>query len=136
TIKVVELPDLPDGGDIWDWLEERDAHEPDELRRTIETLVDEADVWTRPPMNGSLNGRHRETDRTPVQVTADEHIVIAETLDALAHDPVLYHRDGELVHVVRQIDDREEEGIERFAGTPRVMTVSSGYLRERMAALC
>ncbi|MEX0718434.1 MAG: hypothetical protein WD066_17705 [Planctomycetaceae bacterium] len=75
-------------------------------------------------------------ERVRVEVTADEHIVIAETLDALAGDPVLFHRGGELVHVVGEEADAEEDGIERKAGTPRIRLVSPGYLRERMAATC
>ena len=41
---VLELPDLPEGGDVFDWLEQRDAHDPHELRQTIEKLADEAAV--------------------------------------------------------------------------------------------
>ena len=40
--KVLELADLPEGGDVFDWLDQRDAHDPDELRHTIEKLADEA----------------------------------------------------------------------------------------------
>jgi putative DNA primase/helicase len=40
TVKVVELPDLPTKGDIYDWLEARDATEPDVLRAQVEQLVD------------------------------------------------------------------------------------------------
>lgn len=40
-IKTLELPDLPAHGDIWDWLEQRDAHDPDELKQTIDGLVDQ-----------------------------------------------------------------------------------------------
>ncbi len=40
TVKIVELPGLPPKGDIYDWLEGRDATEPDALRAEIESLVD------------------------------------------------------------------------------------------------
>lgn len=40
AIKLLHLPGLPEGGDIADWLEDRDAIEPDELRQTIEALAD------------------------------------------------------------------------------------------------
>ncbi len=40
TVRVVELPDLPDGGDIVDWINAHgDAAEPDALRAEIETLA-------------------------------------------------------------------------------------------------
>lgn len=42
TVKVVELPDLPTKGDIYDWLEARDATEPDGLRAQVEQVVDAA----------------------------------------------------------------------------------------------
>lgn len=44
TIKILRLAGLPVGGDIHDWLEDRDAIEPDALRETIEVLADEAEV--------------------------------------------------------------------------------------------
>ncbi|HPC97326.1 MAG TPA: AAA family ATPase [Sedimentisphaerales bacterium] len=40
TVKVVELPNLPPKGDIYDWVEARDATEPDALRAQVERLVD------------------------------------------------------------------------------------------------
>jgi hypothetical protein len=40
TVRVVELPGLPEAGDIVDWIEAHaDAAEPGELRRRIEALV-------------------------------------------------------------------------------------------------
>ena len=44
TIKILRLAGLPAGGDIHDWLEDRDAIEPDALRQTIEALADEAET--------------------------------------------------------------------------------------------
>ena len=41
AVKIVDLPDLPAHGDIFDWLESRDTHDPNELRTTIEALADE-----------------------------------------------------------------------------------------------
>ena len=43
-IKILRLAGLPAGGDIHDWLEDRDAIEPDALRQTIEALADKAEV--------------------------------------------------------------------------------------------
>jgi len=43
VVKVVELPDLPDHGDIVDWIDDHgDAAEPEELRRQVEALANEA----------------------------------------------------------------------------------------------
>lgn len=45
VVKVVNLPDLPDGGDIVDWIETHgDAADPDELRRQVETMVATAET--------------------------------------------------------------------------------------------
>lgn len=41
-VKIVELPDLPVKGDIYDWLEAHDAVEPEALRARIEALVEAA----------------------------------------------------------------------------------------------
>lgn len=39
-VTIVELPDLPPKGDIYDWLEAHDASEPEALRARIEALVE------------------------------------------------------------------------------------------------
>ena len=46
TVRVVRLPDLPERGDMVDWLDGRECIEPDELRAAVERLADEADRWT------------------------------------------------------------------------------------------
>jgi hypothetical protein len=38
-VKIVDLPDLPVKGDIYDWLEVHDASEPQALRARVEALV-------------------------------------------------------------------------------------------------
>ena len=45
TVKVVELPGLPEKGDIVEWIEAQDTTDPEELRGRIEKLADEADLW-------------------------------------------------------------------------------------------
>ena len=45
VVKVVELPNLPDQGDIVDWIDAHgDAAEPDELGQQVESLADEAEA--------------------------------------------------------------------------------------------
>jgi hypothetical protein len=44
-IKVLRLEGLEPGGDLWDWLELRDAHEPAELTETLHGLADDAPNW-------------------------------------------------------------------------------------------
>ena len=39
VVKEIKLPDLPEGGDIYDWLATRgDAAEPDDLRQQVEAM--------------------------------------------------------------------------------------------------
>ncbi len=42
VVKVAELPNLPEKGDIFDWVESHDAVDPNELRRQVEALADGA----------------------------------------------------------------------------------------------
>jgi hypothetical protein len=43
-VKIVELPDLPDHGDIVEFLETRDAHSAEEVRAEVEALADQSEV--------------------------------------------------------------------------------------------
>ncbi|MFM9964929.1 MAG: AAA family ATPase [Planctomycetaceae bacterium] len=61
-IKILRLAGLPPGGDIADWLDQRDAIEPDALRDEIEALADAADVVAT-PTNGSIPPK---SPRTPL----------------------------------------------------------------------
>ena len=42
-VTVVELPDLPDGGDIYDWIEARKSNKPESLKEEIESLAEATD---------------------------------------------------------------------------------------------
>lgn len=42
SVKIVDLPELPGKGDIYDWLESHDAVEPDALRGIVECLANDA----------------------------------------------------------------------------------------------
>jgi len=44
-IKVVELPGLPDGGDMADWVESRASADMSDLRQQVESLAKEADTF-------------------------------------------------------------------------------------------
>jgi hypothetical protein len=49
TVKIVELPGLPEGGDIVDRIAAQgDAADPAELRRQIEAMLEAAPVWQPP----------------------------------------------------------------------------------------
>jgi putative DNA primase/helicase len=57
VVRIVELPDLPDGGDIVDWIDAHgDATEPPTMRAEIEALAQAVQQW-RPaaPSTGASN---------------------------------------------------------------------------------
>jgi hypothetical protein len=65
TVRVVELPDLPDGGDIVDWIDAHgDAAEPDAMRAEIESLAQAVEPW-RPGDADDLDYRPFPVDTLP-----------------------------------------------------------------------
>jgi len=51
-VKIVDLPELPQKGDLYDWMEEHDATEPDTLRAIVEGLADDAPTVDRTTIVG------------------------------------------------------------------------------------
>jgi len=50
TVKLVDLEGLPDKGDVYDWLEHRDAAEPEDLRNELQAKFDAApEAGVEPP---------------------------------------------------------------------------------------
>ena len=59
VVKVVELPELPDKGDIFDWVKAQgDAVEPNELRAQLEAMTDAAEP-VRPIQSAPADDRFR-----------------------------------------------------------------------------
>ncbi len=76
VVKVVNLPDLPDHGDIFDWVEMRgDAVEPEELRKIVEGMADVAEFSTLPKSRKSSpkNG-HSEAVFTRLSDVVEEEL--------------------------------------------------------------
>ncbi|WP_437187619.1 hypothetical protein SH668x_001023 [Planctomicrobium sp. SH668] len=130
SVKICILPGLPEKGDVIDWLDTGGTKE--ELQRLLDAAVSVEEAFPEEP-----SSRKSSSDgRTEIQITPDEHIVVDETLNALMADDNLYKRNGQLFHVVREMDDVCEDGIRRSMGTPRIHAVSAGHLRERMTQRC
>ena len=55
-VKIVRLPELPEKGDAWDWLQGRDV---DDARRDLETLVAAADVVHLEPVHDAAKFLYR-----------------------------------------------------------------------------
>jgi hypothetical protein len=65
VVRIVELPDLPDGGDIVDWIDAHgEAAEPDAMRAEIETLGQAVEPW-RPSNGDDLAYRPFPVDALP-----------------------------------------------------------------------
>jgi hypothetical protein len=65
VVRVVAMPDLPDGGDIVDWIDAHgDAAEPETLRAEIEELARAFEPW-RPGDAGDLAFRPFPVDALP-----------------------------------------------------------------------
>lgn len=45
-VRIVRLPDLPEGGDVVDWMERLDCREPEALRVALLELAEAAPAWT------------------------------------------------------------------------------------------
>ena len=70
-------------------------------------------------------------DRPRIEVTADEHLVNDQAVEALASDETLFQRGGTLVHVVRV--GGIKSGIKREEGSPRIVPVELASIRERLS---
>jgi hypothetical protein len=123
SVKVVPLPDLPPKGDVSDWLDAA-GNDKEKLLR----LVLDAPDW-----QGSPSTSHGpDDDRPRIVITTDEHLVNEEAARAVARDPGVFQRGGQLVRVVRD-QSPATHGVRR-ALAPRIEILPSPILRERLAA--
>lgn len=85
VVKLVELPDLPEGGDAVEFAAARAAASADDLRRTVEDLADAAEVWApSPSTGGDKKGQGKREESTPSAST-----VLVQT--AIAYGAELWH---------------------------------------------
>src|SRR5262249_6674763 len=68
VVRVVELPDLPEGGDIVDWIDAHgEAAEPEGMQAEIEALAQSVEPW-RPDYADDLAFRPFPVDALPEPV--------------------------------------------------------------------
>ena len=89
TVKVVKLPGLSKGGDIYDWIEAHNTVDHDELRRQVEAMADAAPVW-KPPAKPQKEKRVHITnvfyemtfddDSDPMPLPLPMNIILEKTL--------------------------------------------------------
>lgn len=131
AIKILELPDLPEKGDVSDWLDAGGTRD-----KLIE-LVKSAPTWT-PPKDGNKTTRVAKAEQqvnrpgTKIVIDVDEHRVNDAAVDAIANEPSIYQRGSVLVHVVR--DATLAEG-SCDAAPPRITQVPLALLRDRLTAV-
>jgi hypothetical protein len=84
------------------------------------------------PAGDGADGSGANGGRPDIVVCMDEHMTNDEAVFALARDPSLYQRAGQLVRVMRD-DSPAARGIRRPYG-PRIEAIPEATLRERLTA--
>ncbi len=132
SVKVVELPELPDHGDVSDWFDVGETAE------SLRAIIDATPPWSAPPVD-QLNDNQAGTgadDRPAIEVTTRRDIVLAETLPTLARDPGLYQRGGSLVSITSEAKDAVpltgRTLLNQVLGTPKVITLSEATIGCRL----
>ena len=140
TVRVVELPDLPDKGDVSDWLD---------AGGTAEALLDLARVGTAPGCEHEARsaggcgesgepippGGETDTgDRPEIVLGPDEYRVNAEAAASLGRHGALYQRGGMLVSVVSHAaaDERRTDAVRRPVGALVIRPLPAPLVRERL----
>jgi hypothetical protein len=129
SVKVVELPDLPEKGDVSDWLAKGGTIE------ALDDLSQAAPIWKPPP------SAEAEADDTPrfaggfdteskgrliIRVTPDIHISVFDAAKAMARHPDIFIRGGTLARVIRhEGSDDDAKGVWRDSGSPMIATISA-----------
>jgi putative DNA primase/helicase len=129
SVAIVELPGLPDKGDVSDFLDSGGT-----LEQLI-ALAKAAPEWT--PSKGvpepSSNGAARHDDKRPeIEVNTERHLCVETTIKALAADKGLYRRGDSLGTVVEEQADAVKlaGGVElqRVRGSLRFLPLSEAAL--------
>ena len=90
--------------------------------KVLREAIDAATEWQPEPEPAD--------ERIPIRVTPLEWLVTNEAIAALATDPNIYSRSGELVQAV--VDDIPDDDIRRPEGTTQIRPVLAPILRERL----
>jgi hypothetical protein len=124
SVKIVELPDLPEHGDVWDYFARG------ETATALERLVESAPSWSPPAEPPATSGMASPDRRPVIGITTEEHAVIDQAVGAIAADPTVFRRGFVLVTVQR--DSGPSQGIIRPTGSPRISVLPLPTLRERL----
>jgi hypothetical protein len=108
-VKIVALDDLPDGGDIVDWVDAHgDAAEPDELRRQVQLLAEVAPEW-KPSTQGDAPRPNEPGTKFTEQPHSgsrssndDDFLSVNNPWPEPPDEVALYGLTGEFVRLVEQ----------------------------------
>lgn len=128
VVRIVELPGLPEGGEIVDWVDAHgEAAEPAALRAEIEALAQQT-------MEQRQSADQPEADTPTILISTEEFRVNDEAVVALAGDSNIFQRGGLLVHILEQKEEETdpEAIIRRPVGAPVVRELPRSLLREHL----
>jgi hypothetical protein len=91
----------------------------------------QAQTGKKPPRSAGPDGTGKADERPTIHVTTDEHLVNDQAVTALAREPDIYQRLGQLVRVVQDAEGCSA-GIRRPAA-PRIEPLPIPILRESLA---
>ncbi len=92
-----------------------------EVRSAVAAILAEAEEADPPPRRGGAAAAAAAGGRLAVEITPDEHLVVAEVTAALAADDQLFQRDGVLVRP--WVVGSDESGPSGADAKPRALTV-------------
>lgn len=131
SVKIVELPNLPEKGDVSDWLD--GGHEIDELLAIAEAApsitAEQVAEWSEKINSG--NDTSRAKPDLEIVIGTDETRVVDEAIAALATCQDIYQRGGGLVQIVEGTDP--PQGIARPKEAPRIGSARFARIRELLA---
>jgi len=137
SVKVVPLPDVPEKGDVSDWLNLGNSI------ADLKVLVTAAPVWTPDPKAAEApttipirppDVDDKEDGRPIILITTREKHVNDQAIAAIARDPELYYLGQVLATVIHGKAGKSIKGVEQPDGPPpRLAPIEAATLRERMA---
>lgn len=75
NVGIVRLPNLPEGGDLADYIDQRDSTKSEDLKRFIESLADQASIYQQPKKLTTAvpddDSNKRQTGRKPPTTEID-----------------------------------------------------------------
>ena len=101
----------------------------------LDVLISEGPDALKEAREAAQEFRRATGEVRDIYLRTQEHEVVDEIVEAIANDPTIYCRGGQLVHVVSDAS-RSRPGILRPSVAPRIALLPEFRLRERITAYC